>query len=40
MDGQAGLRNPHREQPLPLFLRDGNEGRQGNEQDEKDATGE
>jgi hypothetical protein len=26
--------------PVPLFLRDGNEGQKGNAQDEKDETGE
>jgi hypothetical protein len=26
--------------PVPLFLRDGSDGRKGNAQDEKDETGE
>ena len=26
--------------PVPLFLRDGNEGQKGNAQDEKDESGE
>jgi len=29
-----------REHPVPLFLRDSSEGRKGNAQDEKDASGE
>jgi hypothetical protein len=31
---------PDEEHPEPLFLRDGNDGRKGNAQDEKDAVGE
>jgi hypothetical protein len=31
---------PDSRHPVPLFLRDGNEGQKGNAQDEKDETGE
>jgi len=31
---------PDGQNPIPLFLRDGSEGRKGNAQDEKDETGE
>jgi hypothetical protein len=32
--------NPFKQSATPLFMRDSMEGRQGNAQDEKDATGE
>jgi len=31
---------PDKEHPVPLFLRDGSDGRKGNAQDEKDGVGE
>jgi hypothetical protein len=31
---------PDEEHPVPLFLRDRNDGRKGDAQDEKDAVGE
>jgi hypothetical protein len=36
---QAG-QVPNDGHPVPLFLREGNEGRKGNAQDEKDEVGE
>jgi hypothetical protein len=37
---QHTSQTPDSGHPVPLFLRDGSDGRKGNAQDEKDETGE
>jgi len=37
---QSAARTPVGSYPTPLFLRDGNEGKKGNAQDEKDEAAE
>jgi hypothetical protein len=39
-DGPRAGRTPDGGHPVPLFLRDLNDGRKGDAQDEKDETGE
>jgi hypothetical protein len=37
---QYAGQTPDKKHPVPLFLRDGNDGTKGNAQDEKDEIGE